>query len=469
MSMPPEIIQVKCLVKKRKAADDDDEGVVDYLRVDGDRKRPRSDAYVYQRRIRGAADKEGSAGRKPTSNLLPTIHASKPGDEKSNADRHNRPQEAKPDTLAQTFPGSQNETLAAPSAPAAAQRVPKSQPATEPRRFHMSRRSLVPSPLFSPGVSTGKRSRYKTPTTVFVERGHKRTRTEDVQMTDVDGLPTAEKLEKDENFEDRTPARKQKLPGSDRKRRDGMHTPLVKRGVPESLQKDQDSDFDELTRSMNEFVMQQIGENLAKIEVRDRKAEAAAARRAGAAASAQPSKFKPKAPAKRYAERHPELAAPNTDTVPSMLTLDDYESHSDEEYVIETYVRVAAESLSKDVDPEKVGLLVFDNEPDVDFFYGEEGDSDDEYPEDDEDENAEDYYAADYPDEEVDSEDEYNRAAYQYRTGNASDLEEYDIALDHQGEDGDEHDKFRARFGALSSAASGGPSSTVYLKNPGSN
>lgn len=32
MSIPPEIIQVKRLVKKRKAADDDDEGVVDYLR-----------------------------------------------------------------------------------------------------------------------------------------------------------------------------------------------------------------------------------------------------------------------------------------------------------------------------------------------------------------------------------------------------------------------------------------------------
>lgn len=32
MSIPPEIIQVKRLVKKRKAADDDDEGIVDYLR-----------------------------------------------------------------------------------------------------------------------------------------------------------------------------------------------------------------------------------------------------------------------------------------------------------------------------------------------------------------------------------------------------------------------------------------------------
>lgn len=276
-------------------------------------------------------------------------------------------------------------------------------------------------------------------------------------MTDVDSLPTAETSRKDGGFEDNTPARKQKLPGSDRKRADGRHTPLVKRDIPESLQKGQDSELDELSRRMNEFVMQQIGDSLAQTEERDRKAEAAAARKAEAAASLQSSKFKPKAPAKRYAERHPELAAPKADIPPAMSTMEDYENHSDDEYVIETYVRVAAESLSKDIDPEKVGLLVFDNEPDVDFFYGEEGDSDDEYPEDDEDENAEDYYAADYPDEEVDSEDEYNRAAYQYRTGNASDLEEYDITLDHEGEDGDDLDQFRAPLGALPSAASGRP------------
>lgn len=39
---------------------------------------------------------------------------------------------------------------------------------------------------------------------------------------------------------------------------------------------------------------------------------------------------------------------------------------------------------------------------------------------------AENHYTADYPDEEVDSDDEYGRNAYNYRTHNASDLEEYD-------------------------------------------
>lgn len=356
--------------------------------LDGDRKRPRSDAYIYQRRIQGPAENDSSAGRKPPSGLMPVIHASKPGDEKRDSEKSSRSQETKPDTSAQNIPKSKNEAVT-PTAPTVEDRVSKPQAASEPRRFHMSRQSLVPSPLFSPGVTTGKRSRYKTPTTVFVERGHKRTRTEDVQMTDVDSLPTAQSPGKDEGLINSTPARKQKLPGSDRRRTEAKHAQAAKRGVPESLQKEQDSDMDELTRSMNEFVMQQIGENLARIEERDRKEAAAAARKAASATSPQPSKFKPKAPLKRYAERHPEVAAKQTVAAPSMPTTEGYESLSDDEYVIETYVRVAAASLDKDLAPEKVGLLVFDNEPDVDFFFGEEGDSDDEWPEDDEDENGE--------------------------------------------------------------------------------
>jgi hypothetical protein len=39
---------------------------------------------------------------------------------------------------------------------------------------------------------------------------------------------------------------------------------------------------------------------------------------------------------------------------------------------------------------------------------------------------AEDHYTADYPEDEVDSDDEFGRNAYHYRNGNASDLEEFD-------------------------------------------
>ena len=40
--------------------------------------------------------------------------------------------------------------------------------------------------------------------------------------------------------------------------------------------------------------------------------------------------------------------------------------------------------------------------------------------------SAENHYTADYPDEEVDSDDEFDRNAYNYRNHNASDLEEFD-------------------------------------------
>lgn len=39
---------------------------------------------------------------------------------------------------------------------------------------------------------------------------------------------------------------------------------------------------------------------------------------------------------------------------------------------------------------------------------------------------AENYYTADYPDDEVESDDEFGRRAYEYRTGMASDDEEFD-------------------------------------------
>lgn len=55
---------------------------------------------------------------------------------------------------------------------------------------------------------------------------------------------------------------------------------------------------------------------------------------------------------------------------------------------------------------------------------------------------AEDHYTADYPDEEVDEDDEFSRNPYQYQTGDVSDVE--DMGADDQetyrrdGDDGDD-------------------------------
>ena len=40
--------------------------------------------------------------------------------------------------------------------------------------------------------------------------------------------------------------------------------------------------------------------------------------------------------------------------------------------------------------------------------------------------SAENYYGADYPDEDLPWDDEFDMNPYQYRTGNASDLEDFD-------------------------------------------
>jgi hypothetical protein len=56
---------------------------------------------------------------------------------------------------------------------------------------------------------------------------------------------------------------------------------------------------------------------------------------------------------------------------------------------------------------------------------------------------AENHYSADYPDDEVESDDEYNRNAYHYRTGIASDDEEFD---EDDYDMVDDHDDDTARY-----------------------
>ncbi|KAL8731459.1 MAG: hypothetical protein Q9166_003434 [cf. Caloplaca sp. 2 TL-2023] len=72
-------------------------------------------------------------------------------------------------------------------------------------------------------------------------------------------------------------------------------------------------------------------------------------------------------------------------------------------------------SLEK-FDPDKVGLLVIEDEDqEIWELYGEEDQSSDEgWNSEEEDENAEDYYGNDYPEDELDSDDEYGRNTYRH-------------------------------------------------------
>jgi len=135
-----------------------------------------------------------------------------------------------------------------------------------------------------------------------------------------------------------------------------------------------------------------------------------------------PSRHKPKAPAQRFVDRHPDKAAALG------IANDDAMDIDTEEYVYDTYIR---EVIMPDADgklPEPtgiVGLLVI-NEEDEDWWNGED-ESDKEFDTDDEDENAEDYYANDYPEDELDEDDEFGRNPYQSGNRRGSDDEEYNL------------------------------------------
>lgn len=197
---------------------------------------------------------------------------------------------------------------------------------------------------------------------------------------------------------------------------------------------------------MNAWVMSEIGATLHEMEQEKKKAETL--------------KFRPKAPAKRFQERYPGLVPQvpdhgHMDVDTLMSDVSDIEDEDD--WVIEEYVRIPAHAMHVNVEPTDVGLLVLDGEEESNLFFGPERDEDEDFDEDDEDENgtflysrfpccfetrltdlpAENYYTADYPEDEVASDDEFDRLAYNYQNGNASDNEEYD---DREFEEGGDND-----------------------------
>lgn len=164
-------------------------------------------------------------------------------------------------------------------------------------------------------------------------------------------------------------------------------------------------------------------------------------------------KFQPKA-TPRYRERHPEAAAMATDAKDvAMANNNDSDSDADE-YVYDTYILYDGPPETELVDPlnapslpPDIGLLVISaaDQPLWDA-YMEAGagvdDSDKEFDTDDEDENAEDFYANEYPEDEVASDDERDEGAYGYRVG-ASDEEEWGEGAYSDEEDGVEEEMRR--------------------------
>lgn len=444
-SLPPDTIQVK---RKRGI----EAGPIEFLTVER-HKRHRSvsgeGVWVYQRK-----PTVGDLNKNVRGSTLPVIRATEEGEE-------NRPIKAlrrKPSRASTTDPSVVNEPKPAEET---AKATDDSTASTEQmRRFHLS----TPDLSRVGGVLSKKRSA----PAVFVERTPKKLKetgdniTSKTTTTPVSEVQAPEPpIPQDEPpFAPPAPAnRKFKRPGL---RARTKHT----KELPKSLvQRDASVDMEQLARDMDAYTLSQISQNIANMEKES--AQEAAIRRAN--------KYKPKPPAQRYAERHPEYAAAvaaererakaveaaAASTLKSADEMDIADDTSDDDYVMETYERVPASRLRDGAVPvSRIGLLVFDTEPDmVEFFYGEEGDSDDEFPEDEEDENcelipfllpvllthylskqitntlfffalAENYYTADYPDQELANDDMWGRNPYRFVNGNASDQEEFDMMED---------------------------------------
>ncbi|KAM3563792.1 hypothetical protein MY1884_001052 [Beauveria asiatica] len=429
MSLPPNVIRVK---RKRV-----EESPVTFLQIDQGAKRHRSDSshWVYQRRGATAQQQRQQQQQQPKLQIQLSTAKDDAGD---TGTQHAAPQQQTRD------PGK--------LAPAAA---------SEPRRFRVSKAMLAAAAAAAAnGGAAGavsQRDRYGTPT-LFVERSRRKKlapkpRRSRMSLQSPDGDAAAAKDVDVKAF---------KRPGVAKRAREAAKTTAASADgdaakpttsstataaanpLPPSLTDRAAEDMRKITADMNEWVMREMGANLHSMEEERKRATVAAAVAAAGAPPASPSRFRPKAPAQRYHERHPEVPAPGSPAATTatdvggdtnMTDASEEEDGDDDDWVIEEYVRIPANSVALDVAPSDVGFLVLDGEEESLLFFGPQNDEDEDWDEDEEDENAENHYTADYPEDEVDSEDEFNRNAYYFRNMNASDDEEYD--QDDFDEDGD--------------------------------
>jgi len=186
-------------------------------------------------------------------------------------------------------------------------------------------------------------------------------------------------------------ARSQAVPGSHAAKQNSaqvMGTIPSTRNVrlPSGLTMPWDVNSEQLAAEMQAYTLQEIGKNLAEAET----TKPAAHRATNYAQTKNPqSRFKPKKPALRYHERHPNEVL----DVPNMMDAEDHfsddEMGDDSDYIIDTYVRMPADTLESSNSQKNVGLLVLDSQPDIDKFYLDDSDSGEEEDDEDDDENGE--------------------------------------------------------------------------------
>lgn len=144
-------------------------------------------------------------------------------------------------------------------------------------------------------------------------------------------------------------------------------------------------DTDDLAAQMQAYTLQEIGRSIAESKAAEPEPPASLQ---SPVRKPQSSRFKPKKPALRYKERHPEENAMEIDQDHMSGAETEEDADTDSEYIIETYIRVPAEDIENQDNKINFGILVLDAQSDIDEFY-QGSDSEDEVEDEaDEDENG---------------------------------------------------------------------------------
>lgn len=251
-------------------------------------------------------------------------------------------------------------------------------PPAQIRRFHISR---------TPATQEGQSRKRKIVPTVFVERRVRSKTPEDPNQQ----KPTQPLLQASQSA---APAQPQKRPGRNARTpvprtpdatpsKASSTLPERSTAVPSALRNRWDVNSEDLVAQMQAYTLQEIGYNLTEAETTK-------------PSSGEPStplsnrfgsnKFKPTAPKLRYSQRHPEEARAVTNESMEVEYDSDVEMNSDEDYVVDTYIRVPVDTLQ--LTTSNIGLLVLDSEVDIEEFYRGDEESDEEDDLEDEDENG---------------------------------------------------------------------------------
>lgn len=149
--------------------------------------------------------------------------------------------------------------------------------------------------------------------------------------------------------------------------------------LPSGLLMPWDVNSEQLAAEMQAYTLQEIGRSLAQ-------SEAAIPKVPEQRTPLKPTRFKPKKPALRYGERHPDEVHNDADMdVDEPMVYDDELDDSD--YIIDTYIRMPAQDLDE-VAQENFGLLILETQPDIDDFYQEDSDNEEQENDEEEDENG---------------------------------------------------------------------------------